>query len=270
MGKRLSGKVCAITGAGRGIGYEAARLFAEEGAQVFILEFDRASGLQAEEDARASGLDTRFIQCDVSSYDSVGRAFEKIERGAGSLHVLYNNAAIYLPDGDAKISGIKPDIWQRVLNVNLNGTYHCCRFSIPLMGKSGCGSIINTASSAAVVGVPGCDAYTASKGAIVALTRSMAVEYGPENIRVNSIAPAAVSTWMVKQSNLDDSEFDAYSFINLRTPLRRWGNPLEVAKLALFLASDDSSYINGANICVDGGITVNGDLSKINPGKDVK
>jgi NAD(P)-dependent dehydrogenase (short-subunit alcohol dehydrogenase family) len=125
------------------------------------------------------------------------------------------------------------------------------------------GSIINTASSAGVVGIPNCDAYTATKGATVALTRSMAAEYGPLGIRVNCIAPAAIMTDMVKQSNPQNSDFDERAFLQLRSPLRRWGTPEEVAGLAVFLASDDASYINGTIIPVDGGITINGDLSKV-------
>ena len=125
------------------------------------------------------------------------------------------------------------------------------------------GSIINTASSAGMIGIPGCDAYTATKGAIVQLTKSLAAEYGRYNIRTNCISPAAIMTPMVRQSNLDDDTFDAESFLKLRTPLRRFGTPEEVAQVALFLASDGASYLNGAIIATDGGITINGDLSKI-------
>ena len=124
------------------------------------------------------------------------------------------------------------------------------------MRKAGGGTIINTASSAAIIGVPECGAYTATKGATVALTREMAVDYGPENIRVNCIAPAAIRTEMVKESNLNDPKFDENHFLTKGTPLRRWGLPEEVAKAALFLASDDSSYINGVTLVADGGITV--------------
>ncbi len=267
MGAKLEGKICAISGAGRGLGYSAARLFSEEGAEVFILEFDRANGQKAEREIRSGGGKVHFVECDVSKYDSAERAFKTIGDKAGSLHVLYNNASVYLAGKDGKISDIEKDVWEHVLNINLNGVYNCCRFAIPLLRKSGGGSIINTASSAGIIGVPKCDAYTASKGATIALTRSMAVEYGPENIRVNCIAPAAVATDMIKQSNPQGDDFDACSFINLRTPLRRWGKPLEVANLAFFLASDDSSYLNGAIIPVDGGITISGDLSKPIPKK---
>ena len=125
------------------------------------------------------------------------------------------------------------------------------------------GSIINTGSSAAQIGIPDCDAYTATKGAIVQLTKSLAAEYGRYKIRTNAISPAAIMTPMMRQSNPENSSFDEERFLKLRTPLRRYGLPEEIAKVALFLASDESSYVNGAIIVADGGITINGDLSKI-------
>ena len=131
------------------------------------------------------------------------------------------------------------------------------------MMASGGGSIINTGSSAAQIGIPDCDAYTATKGAIVQLTKSLAVEYGRYGVRTNCISPAAIMTPMMRQSNPENSSFDEERFLKLRTPLRRYGTPEEIAKIALFLASDESSYLNGAIIVADGGITVNGDLSKI-------
>ena len=148
------------------------------------------------------------------------------------------------------------EIWDKVLRINLFGVFYCCKYAIPLMVRSGGGSVINTASSAGVIGIPDCDAYTATKGGIVSLTRSMAVEYGPDGVRVNCIAPAAIRTDMVRESNLDDPNFDEQFFLTKGTPLRRWGKPEEVAELACFLASDRSAYLNGDIIRADGGITV--------------
>lgn len=259
---KLANKICAITGAGKGIGRAAAELFAAAGAKVFILEFDGKTGLDAEKTITGKGQQAVFIKCDVSSNDSVKAAFGRIAE-AGPLHVLYNNASVYLNGKDGLITDIEPEIWNRVIAINLNSIYHCCRYAIPMMKNSGGGSIINTASSAGVIGIPKCDAYTATKGATVSLTRSLASEYGRYGIRTNCIAPAAIATDMVKESNPDGDDFDSVAFINLRTPLRRWGTPQEVAQLALFLASDDSSYLNGTIIAADGGITVNGDLAKV-------
>jgi len=260
---RLKNKVCAITGAGRGIGLASAKLFAQEGAKVFILEFDEINGRAAVEEITRAGNQAIFVHCDVSSEISVKKAFDFIEKTAGSLQVIYNNASVYLGGKDGLITDIEPEIWNRVISINLNSIYYCCHFGIPLLQKSGGGSIINTASSAGVIGIPKCDAYTATKGATIALTRSLASEYGRYGIRTNCIAPAAIATDMVKESNQDGDDFDSVAFINLRTPLRRWGTPGEVAQLALFLASDDSSYLNGTIIAADGGITINGDLAKV-------
>ncbi|MBE6381323.1 MAG: SDR family oxidoreductase [Lentisphaerae bacterium] len=262
MGDRLINKVCAITGAGRGIGEAGAKLFAAEGAYVFVLELDETAGQACVEAIRAAGGKADFIKTDVSSEESVKAAFETIEAKAGTLDVLYNNASVYLNGKDGIITEIDPAIWHKVLAINLDSIFYCTREALRIMLKKGAGSIINTASSAGVVGIPRCDAYTAAKGATVALTRSMASEYGPKGIRVNCIAPAAIATAMIKESNPDDDYFDPNYFIKVRTPLRRWGKPEEVAELAVFLASDSSSYINGTIIAADGGITINGDLAK--------
>ncbi|HWL54629.1 MAG TPA: SDR family NAD(P)-dependent oxidoreductase [Chthoniobacteraceae bacterium] len=251
---RLQHKITAITGAGRGIGRAAALLFAREGARVMILELDPRAGREVEGEIRAQGGKAEWIGVDVADLESTRAAFAEIGTRCGRLDVLYNNASIFLGGRDGRVSDLDEAVWKKVLDVNLSGIYHGCRFGIPLMRGKG-GSIITTASSAGVIGIPGCDAYTASKGATVALTRSMAVEYGPENIRVNCIAPAAIRTDMIHESNLRDPSFDERRFL-ATTPLRRWGMPEEIAKIALFLASDDASYMNGAILVADGGITI--------------
>ena len=262
MSNRLENRVCAITGAGRGIGAAGARLFAAEGAQVFVLELDPASGEACAAEIRAAGYSAQFVQVDVSDEKSVNAAFAAIKAQAGRLDVLYNNASVYWNGRDGILTEIAPDVWHRVLAINLDSIFYCTRAALPLMMEHKSGSVINTASSAGVVGIPRCDAYTAAKGATVALTRSLAAEYGRYGIRVNCIAPAAIATAMISESNPDDDYFDPNYFIKVRTPLRRWGKPEEVAQLALFLASDDSSYLNGTIIAADGGITINGDLAK--------
>lgn len=262
---RLNHKICAITGGGGGIGRAAAELFAAEGATVFILERNPAAGMDAEQQIRAAGNRAAFVPCDVSDHDAVKTAFDRIRAEAGALHVLYNNASVYWNGRDGKLADIEPEIWNRVIGINLNGVYHCCRQAVALMMRSGGGSIINTASSAGLIGIPNCDAYTAAKGATIALTRSLAVEYGPCGIRTNCIAPAAIMTPMVRESNPADGsdEFDEEAFLKLRTPLRRYGTPEEVARIALFLASDEASYVNGAILPADGGITICGDLARV-------
>ncbi|MFH1614993.1 MAG: SDR family NAD(P)-dependent oxidoreductase [Planctomycetota bacterium] len=248
---RLKNKIVAITGAGQGIGRAAAELFADEAAEVYLLEINEQSGLEVEKIINDRGGRAYFIKTDVSNADSVNEAFTKIE----NLDILYNNAAIFLSKYDGKISDISFQAWDRIIKCNLFGFYHCCKYGVNKIRQNGGGVIINTSSSAAVMGIPGCDAYTATKGAVLSLTRSLAVEYGPENIRVNCIVPAGIFTPMIEESNLNNPDFDEESFLN-QTPLRRWGTAKDIARLALFLASDESAYLNGAIILADGGITI--------------
>jgi NAD(P)-dependent dehydrogenase (short-subunit alcohol dehydrogenase family) len=253
---RLESKVAAITGAGRGIGRAVAEMFAKEGARVAILEANPETGADAEKKIKEAGGIAEFIQTDISKADSVKNAFLKIERFFGGLHVLYNNASVYWREKDDVINEISLEAWHEIISINLNGLFYCCKYAIPVIMKGGGGSVINTASSAGLIGVPKCDAYTATKGAVISLTRSMAVEYGPKNIRVNCIAPAAVYTPMVRESDFKNPDFDEEIFLTKGTPLRRWGTPEEIARIALFLASGESSYVNGAIIVADGGITI--------------
>jgi len=262
--QRLENKVAIITGAGRGIGLAGAQAFVREGAQVVIAEIDEELGRNAEAQLRASGGEATFVHTDCSNSADVQALIARVESLYGGLHVLYNNASVYLDNLDGPVTDLAEETWSKILATNLNSVFLCCKYAIPLMIRSGGGSIINTGSSASVIGIPGCDAYTATKGAAVALTRSLAVEYGPQKVRVNCIAPAAIQTPMLQSSNFAESgQFDEERFLKLRTPLRRYGTAEEIARVALFLASDESSYLNGAILVADGGITINGDLSRL-------
>lgn len=253
---RLKGKIAAITGAGGGIGRVAADVFAQEGATVLILEMNRAAGEKAESELHEKGLSARFYPVDVSDKDEVKAVFAQIEAEFGGLDILYNNASVFWGKKDAPLDVLDMDVFERIVRINLFGLVYCSKYAIPLMKKRGGGAIVNTASSAGVIGIPKCDAYTAAKGGTVSLTRSMAVEFGPFGIRTNCITPAAIRTPMVAESNLNDPDFDENFFLTQGTPLRRWGRPEEIAKTALFLASDDASYLNGAIVVADGGITI--------------
>jgi NAD(P)-dependent dehydrogenase (short-subunit alcohol dehydrogenase family) len=255
MGRRLIDKVAVVTGAARGIGRSAAELFAREGARVVLADVNEALGAAATQTIREEGGDALFVKADISACADVAALFDAVEREYGALHVLYNNASIFLGSDDGPVADLAEETWERVLAVNLRGLYLCCKYGIPLIIETGGGSVITTSSSAGVMGIPGCDAYTATKGATIALTRSMAVEYGGSGIRVNCIAPAGVDTEMLRESSLDNPGFDEEAFLD-RAPMARYGTPNEIARLALFLASDESSYLNGAIIRADGGITV--------------
>ncbi len=248
---RLKDKVCAITGAGSGIGEAAARRFAAEGAHVLVLEIDAQRGRRVSE---AIGDAATFIPTDVADPDAVAETFGRIEREFGRLDGLYNNASVFLGDEDAGVGELDLDVYHRIVSCNQHSVVYCCRFALPLLQRRG-GTIVNTASSAALIGIPGSDAYTASKGATLALTRSLAVAYGPKGVRANCVAPAAISTPMIRESNLNDPSFDEQAFL-AKTPVRRWGLPEDVANVALFLTSDESSYVNGAIVVADGGVTI--------------
>ena len=252
---RLKDRVAIITGSGRGIGRASTLIFSKEGASVVIADIDKENGEKTKSDIIEKGGKAIFIKTDVSKEKDVKNLIETTIKKFGKLNILYNNAAVFWYGKDGYITDIDKDIWDKVIDINLRGVYLCCKYAIPEMIKSGGGSIINTSSSAGLIGVPKCDAYTATKGAVISLTRSMGVEYAPKNVRVNCIAPVAIRTEMVKESNLKDPDFDEKKFLKT-VPSRRWGRPEEIANVALFLASEESSYLVGSIIVADGGITI--------------
>lgn len=258
---RLEGKICAITGAGGGIGRVAADIFAAEGATVLILELNRETAERAEAEITAVGGIAKAYPVDISDEAAVKAVFAAIDETYGGLDVLYNNASVFLGGKDAGLAELDMQVFDRVVRINLYGTVYCTKYAIPLIKKRGGGSVINTGSSACVTGVPGCDAYTSTKGATLALTRSLASEYGKYNIRTNCICPAAIQTPMVGESNLSDPLFDDGFFRDRVTPLHRWGTAEEIANTALFLAAE-GTYMNGAVLVLDGGITINGNVNK--------
>jgi len=261
----LTHKNCIITGGAQGIGAAAVKKFSGLGANVAIVDINEEKGVALNNEILNSGGRSVFIKCDVSDSEQVQNAINITVKEFGSIDTIYNNASVYWADKDGIITDIEEDDWNRIMGINLNSIYFFCKYGIPYMieRKKG-GVVINTASSAGIIGIPKCDAYTASKGATVQLTKSMAAEFGRFNIRVNCIAPAAIMTPMMHESNPSDTgEFDEESFLKLRSPLRRYGSPEEIANIAAFLASDEACFINGAIIVADGGITINGDLSKI-------
>jgi NAD(P)-dependent dehydrogenase (short-subunit alcohol dehydrogenase family) len=251
---RLKGRVSLITGAARGIGRASALLFSREGSGIIIADIDEEGGQETMSEIIGNGGKAIFIKTDVSKKEDVLNLVSRSIEEFGKLHILYNNAGVFWKKKDGRITDIDEDIWNDIININLKSTYLCCRYAIPEIIKSGGGSVINTASSAAVLGVPGCDAYTASKGAIVAITRSMAAEYGGFNVRVNCIVPTHIETPMFEESTKNAPGFNEDKFLKT-FPLGKYGKPDDIANAALFLASDESLFVTGSMCAVDGGAT---------------
>jgi NAD(P)-dependent dehydrogenase (short-subunit alcohol dehydrogenase family) len=246
---RLDGKVAVITGAGGGMGREAALLFCEEGAQVCVADVDAA----AAEKTGADAGDAFAIRVDVSDSDSVREMYEQTAERYGGIDVLYNNAGISPPDDDS-ILVTEPDAWQRVQDVNTKGVYLCCKHGIPHLLERGGGSVINVASFVALVGAATSQiSYTASKGAVLSLSRELAVQFARQGIRVNALCPGPVETPLLLRIFGDDPA--AYERRRIHLPMGRLAKPREIVNAALFLASDESSYVNGATFLVDGGLT---------------
>jgi NAD(P)-dependent dehydrogenase (short-subunit alcohol dehydrogenase family) len=252
---RLADKVCIITGAGGGMGRVAARMFAAEGAKVVVAEFGEAAGEETVQVVRKAGGEASFVKADVSNEASAKAMIDHAVATYGRVDVLYNNAGI-MPEADHSVVDTEVATWDQVMAVNLRGVYLGCKFAIPRMVEQGSGSIINIASFVAILGcsVPQ-DAYTASKGAVLSLTRSLAVQFGPNGVRTNAICPGPVETPLLMDWLVKDEE--AKRIRLARNPSGRFGKPEEIVHMAVYLASDESRWTNGAQLVVDGGITVN-------------
>jgi NAD(P)-dependent dehydrogenase (short-subunit alcohol dehydrogenase family) len=246
---RLEGKVAVITGAAGGIGREAALLFSAEGAEICVADVARERG----EATAAECRDAFFHEVDVTDPESVASLYAEASARYGGIDVLYNNAGIMPPD-DASILETDPEAWDRVQDVNAKGVYLCCKHGIPHLLERGGGSVINVASFVALVGAATSQiAYTASKGAVLALSRELAIEFARRGIRVNALCPGPVETPLLLRLFADDPA--AFERRRVHLPMGRLATAREIASAALFLASDDASYVNGATFLVDGGLT---------------
>jgi 3alpha(or 20beta)-hydroxysteroid dehydrogenase len=245
---RVAGKVALITGAAQGMGAAHARLLAREGAAVAVADIAAEAGERLAAELRAAGADASYHGHDVTAPDAWRELVATVEGAHGPIDVLVNNAGIQV-----RSVGIQADDeeWAKVIAVNQRGVFLGMRAVIPGMKRNGGGSIVNVASVAALVGLPGSIPYQASKSAVLGLTRGAAVSYGPDNIRVNAICPGLVVTAMT-----DSASPATVEAMKAQIPLRRDGRPDEISAAVLFLASDESSYITGVALPIDGGLVV--------------
>ena len=238
---RLEGKVCVITGAASGIGAESARVFIDEGASVIGV------------DLRDDGVGTLSLAVDVADEQQVSDLYNRVRREFGRIDVLFNNAGIS-PTDDASVLDTTLEAWQRVQDVNLRSVFLCCKHGIPHLVETGGGSVINTASFVATMGSATSQiSYTASKGGVLALSRELGVEFARQGVRVNALCPGPVNTPLLQELFAKDPVAAARRLVHV--PAGRFAEVREIATAALFLASDDASYVNATSFMVDGGIS---------------
>ena len=250
MSGRLSGKVCVITGAGGGMGREAAVVFTGEGAQVCAADVNLAA---AEETVGLCSGDAFAIQVNVAVEDEVRTMMDAAVERFGGIDVLYNNAGIS-PDDDASVLDTTAEAWDRVQAVNTRGVFLCCKHGIPHLLDRGGGSVINVASFVAILGAATSQiSYSASKGAVLSMSRELAVQFARQGVRVNALCPGPVETPLLLNIFGDNPE--ALERRRIHWPMGRLAKPREIVNAALFLASDEASYVNGATFLVDGGLT---------------
>ncbi|MHB1517336.1 MAG: glucose 1-dehydrogenase [Acidimicrobiales bacterium] len=249
---RLDGKIAVVTGASSGIGRVSAMRFAAEGARVVVADLSMEGATTTSAAITAAGGSAIAVQADVSAEAQVAAMVATAGDTYGGLDILFNNAGIF-PDDDGGVLDTPPETWQRVMDVNLKGVWLGCRAAIPVMLDRGGGSIVNVASFVALMGAATAQiAYTASKGGVLAMTRELAVEYARKGIRANSICPGPIETPLLAELLADPARRERRL---VHVPLGRFGRPEEIADAALFLASDESSFVTGSSLVVDGGIT---------------
>ena len=250
---RFYGKVALVTGASKGIGKAASLAFAREGANVAIVDIDQSHGEATAKETQSEGREALYVRADVSKPDEVRAMVDTVIEKWDRLDILVNNAGIYMQGDVTKTSR---EDWDRILAVNLTGPFLCTQYAIPAMAKIGGGVIVNVASEAGLVGITGQVAYNVSKGGLIALTRSCAVDLAESGIRVNCVCPGTTYTPLVEEAvDRADDPVQARSHLEEIRPLNRLGRPEEIASAILYLASDEAGYATGSILSIDGGYT---------------
>ncbi len=248
MPKRFNNKVVLITGGGSGIGHATALTFAKEGAKVVVADVVDSRGKETVKMINDTGREAVFIKTDVSKPTDVENMVKMAVETYGRIDILFNNAGI--AGSPVRLAELSVEDWDRVIDINLKGVFLGSKYTIPVMLEQGKGVIINNASSSGITPIPRVSVYAAAKAGVIQLTKAMAIEYGGDNIRVNCICPGFIDTPMTSIIIPPDSESRDYSHL---WPLTKPGNPEDIAKAALYLASDDSSFVTGTSLVVDGG-----------------
>jgi NAD(P)-dependent dehydrogenase (short-subunit alcohol dehydrogenase family) len=252
---KLEGKAAVVTGGASGQGRAVALLYAKEGARVAVADIDDAGGAETVVRIRKQGGEAIFARCDIASREDVEALMSAAAGAFGGIDILYNNAALNRPDSPTaeRVGELSESWWRRTLDVNLTGYYQCAKYALPHLIARGGGVIINVSSVLGLIGGENNSAYVASKHGVVGLTKAMALDYGPQGIRVNAICPGSIDTPRYAKYHDVHDQGDYRARTRADCPLGRIGRPEEIATVALFLACDDSSYVSGCCIPVDGG-----------------
>ncbi len=249
---RLDGKVAVVTGGADGIGHAISKAMAREGAKVVLSDINDARGAAAAEGIRKAGGQAEYVHCDVGVEADIRALIDGAVARLGRIDVMVNNAAIAI--GGMPVHEMTDEQWHRLININLTSVFRGCKFALPHMIRQRSGSIINMASAQGHIGLDGWTAYAGAKGAVMAMTRQMAVEFGPHNVRINSISPGTINTPMNEQVISELGDQVARAWVKMH-PIGRIGAPEEVAEAAVYLASDAAGFTTGIDLRVDGGLT---------------
>ncbi|MDP1730473.1 MAG: SDR family oxidoreductase [Devosia sp.] len=250
---RLEGKIAIVTGGADGIGHAISEAMSREGAHVFVSDINDAKGAAFVEYLRGAGRQADYVHCDVAEDRDIAALIATAVDKTGRLDILVNNAAIAI--GGMPVYEMTDEQWHRLIAVNLTSVFRGCKYALPHMIRQKHGSIVNMASAQGHIGLDGWTAYAGAKGAVMAMTRQMAVEFGPHNVRINSISPGTINTPMNEQVIADLGQHVARAWVKMH-PIGRIGNPEEVAEAAVYLASDAAGFTTGIDLRVDGGLCV--------------